>query len=254
MSDVSLPDLTGTHYLDYIRNLHKALEPRTYFEIGTRAGDSLALAGCSSIAVDPQFAIRSDVLGKKPLCLMYQSTSDDFFSSYDPTKLLGRDLDLVFLDGLHLFEVLLRDFLHAERFCRPDSLIMIHDCIPTDVYVADRKDDPEHRRAMGSKPSWWTGDVWKLVPILKHWRPHLSVRGLDCTPTGLVLVTNLDRDSRVLIENYQSIVDQFAEIGLAQYGLSRFHAEIGIEDAASVRFPVVPWNSSSAATGLPALA
>jgi hypothetical protein len=246
MTEPFLPDLGGPHYLDYIKNLHSALGPRAYLEIGTCAGESLKLASCSSIAVDPQFAVTFDVLGKKPVCLMYQSTSDDFFSTHDPTKLLGRHLDLVFLDGLHLFEVLLRDFINAERFCRPGSLIMMHDCIPTDVYIADRKDDPERRRAMGSKPSWWTGDVWKLVPILKQWRPHLSVRGLDCAPTGLVLITNLDQSSRVLIENYQRIVDQFAEVDLDQYGLSRLHSETGIEGAASVRLPVVPWSSLSA--------
>src|SRR5271166_2354340 len=155
MTDLFLPDLDGPHYLDYIRSLHCSLGPRAYLEIGTQAGDSLTLASCASIAVDPKFAVKSDVLGKKPMCLMYQSTSDDFFSTYDPIKLLGRPLDLVFLDGLHLYEILLRDFIHTERFCRADSLVMIHDCIPTDVYIADRRDDPEQRRAIGSKPSWW---------------------------------------------------------------------------------------------------
>jgi hypothetical protein len=244
MTDVFLPDLEGPHYLDYIRSLHGTLGPRAYLEIGTRAGDSLALASCPSIAIDPQFGLKSDVLGKKPMCLMYQLASDDFFSIYDPTELLGRPLDLVFLDGLHLFEVLLRDFIHAERFCRSDSLIMMHDCIPTDVYIADRIDNPERRRAMGSKPSWWTGDVWKIIPILKEWRPDLMVRGLDCAPTGLVLISSLDPKSRALAENYQRIVDQFAEVDLAQYGLGRFHSEVSKESAASTPLPVVPWSSA----------
>jgi hypothetical protein len=238
-----LPDFKGIHYLKFLKTLHEKLGPRTYLEIGTHSGDSLALANCASIAVDPHFSISSNVVGQKPLCLLFQGTSDDYFASQEPERLLGRPIDFAFIDGLHLFEVLLRDFMNAERNCCPHSLIAIHDCMPTDIYMAERTDDPIRRREMGSKPNWWTGDVWKIVPILTQWRPEVTMISLDCWPTGLLLLANLNPESRVLDDNYQLIVDQFARLDLASYGLERFHALVGTQDAASVRLPLQPWNS-----------
>jgi len=238
-----LPDFKGLHYLKFLKTLHEKFGPRTYLEIGTHSGESLALANCASIAVDPHFLISSNVIGQKPLCLMFQGTSDDYFGSQEPERLLGRRIDFAFLDGLHLFEVLLRDFMNTERNCCTHSLIAIHDCIPTDIYIAERKDDPLRRREMGSKPNWWTGDVWKIVPILRQWRPDVTMTSLDCWPTGLLLLTNLNPESRVLNDNYQLIVDQFARLDLASYGLECFHAVVGTQSAASARLPLHPWNS-----------
>ncbi len=238
-----LPAHTGLHYLEFLKAVHDTLGPRAYLEIGTRSGESLAIANCASIAIDPHFLVSSNVTGQKPLCLMYQGTSDDYFATQEPERLLGRCIDLAFIDGLHLFEYLLRDFMNTERVCHPDSVIAIHDCIPTDIYIAERKDNPARRREMGSKPSWWTGDVWKIIPVLRKYRPDTTLIAVDCAPTGLLLVTNLNRESRILAQKYQSIVDEFLEIDLADYGLERFHAEVGTRSAVSARLPLQPWDT-----------
>ena len=240
-----LPDLSGLHYLDFLRTVHEGFLPRAYLEIGTRSGDLLALANCASVAIDPHFLISSDVVGQKPACLLYQSTSDDYFARQDPRQTLGQPVDFAFLDGLHLFEALLKDVMNTERVSHPGSLIAIHDCIPTDIYIAERKDDPMRRKEMGSKPSWWTGDVWKIVPILRRYRPDIMMTAIDCAPTGLLLLTNLNPESRILAENYKSIVDQFEEIDLASYGLERFNAEVGTQSALTVRMPITPWTTQS---------
>jgi LPS sulfotransferase NodH len=237
-----LPDFQGVQYLDFLRMIHETFRPRAYLEIGTLSGASLALANCGSIAIDPHFSISSNIVGQKPMCLLFQGTSDNYFATQEPKRLLGRRIDFAFLDGLHLFECLLRDFMNTEHNCSPNSLIAMHDCVPTDVYIAERKDDPVRRRAVGSKPSWWAGDVWKMMPILRHWRPDVTLISLDCAPTGLLLVTNLNPESRVLADNYQTIIDQFAGIDLANYGLERFHAEAKTQSAASVKLPLQSWS------------
>ena len=61
-------DLGGTFYQTFLKRVHSALRPKTYFEIGTLNGDTLKLASCASISVDPSFQISSDVLGNKPAC------------------------------------------------------------------------------------------------------------------------------------------------------------------------------------------
>jgi hypothetical protein len=199
---------SGPHYTQVLTSLHKHLRPRTYLEIGTSTGQSLSLARCASIAIDPHFTITQDVLSGKPACYFFQSSSDEFFNDHDPLSILGRPIDLAFLDGMHLFQFLLRDFVNTERCCRANSVIALHDCMPTDAYVARRDVNDKSLAAHRISPeNWWAGDVWKAVAILKRYRPDLRIHGYSAPPTGLVLVTNLDPTSRVLISDYAEAVD-----------------------------------------------
>jgi hypothetical protein len=223
------PPIQGRHYIEFLDHLHKLLRPRTYLEIGTAAGDSLALAQCPSIAIDPQFAVHRNVVEQKPMCLLFQMTADAFFSKFRVQELLGGCVDFAFLDGMHLFEFLLRDFANTEQNCQPNSIITIHDCLPEDECVAARRNDPVWRRESGSSFGAWTGDVWKLLVILKQYRPDLSVRIVDAAPTGLVLVTHLDPTSKLLQEKYFDIVKAWADVDFRQYGIDKFYGEIAIE-------------------------
>ncbi len=49
----SRPRHEGTGYLRLLRRLHALKRPRSYLEIGTAAGKTLAVARCASIAIDP---------------------------------------------------------------------------------------------------------------------------------------------------------------------------------------------------------
>jgi hypothetical protein len=52
----------------------------------------------------------------------------------------------------------------------------------------------------------WTGDVYKVVPVLRRHRPDLILLPVGTEPTGLLLVLGLDPDSRVLDERYDDIL------------------------------------------------
>src|SRR5215211_1068158 len=185
---------TGENYLLLLKAIHTHLRPKSYLEIGSENGISLSVSECATLAVDPAFQIKRDVIQKKPSFHAYQMPSDDFFRRVDPTVVLGDKIDFAFLDGMHLYEFLLRDFINTEKYCRSNSLIALHDCVPSDVPMTRRlQDGPE--KELSSQPRWWTGDVWKVVPILKKYRPDLSIVVADAEPTGLVLITNLDQTS-----------------------------------------------------------
>jgi len=207
----------GVNYIKFMRRLAETLTPRTYFEIGTRNGRSLAQMDCGSVAVDPRFVIEGDFLGKKPFCHLFQCTSDHFFRDHDLTRVAGGPVDFAFLDGLHLFEYTLRDFINTERHCRPNSLIAIHDCLPTTVGMAGR---------IGAGGAW-CGDVWKLLIALKRFRPEIRLHALDCAPTGLVLCTNLDPRSSVLSDRYHDIVDDLVPLDMAD-DLSTLYDQIPV--------------------------
>lgn len=217
-------ELGGAFYQNFLKRMHSALQPNTYFEIGTLNGDTLKLASCTCISVDPTYQISTDVLGNKPACYFFQVGSDDFFDEHNPKEILKGTIDVAFLDGMHLFEYLLRDFYNTEMYCSRDSIIILHDCIPLDEYVTVR-DPSDPARQKSSRPGYWTGDVWKMIPTLREWRPDLSISVVDAPPTGLVLITNLDPGSRVLRDNYQSIVDKYLACELGAYGVERLRRE-----------------------------
>jgi hypothetical protein len=225
----SLPDFTGEPYLTMLSRLHSGLRPKAYFEIGTETGKSLALARCASLAVDPKFKLGSGrLISNKPLCALYQVSSDDFFAVVDPTVVLTRRIDFAFLDGMHLCEFLLRDFLNTERFCCRNSVIALHDCLPLDLVMAERVWPSSDRQSL-SRQGWWTGDVWRCALLLKRRRPDLGITALDAPPTGLVLITNLDPSSTFLRDHYASLVEEMHALSLSDLTLAGMHAELKVE-------------------------
>lgn len=225
----------GLHYCEVFRAIHAGLRPRNYLEIGTFTGGTLRLAECDTIAVDPQFHIQGDVIGPRQLSLLFQMTSDEFFRRYSPTALFGSTIDLAFLDGMHRFEYLLRDFMNTERHCRRNSVVVMHDCLPGDALITAR-DMGDPRRSASRHPDYWTGDVWKLMPILRKYRPDLKLLVTDAAPTGLVFVTNMDPGSDVLERHYFEIMDAFMDLDLEDYGVEKLFDETPISRARDLAF------------------
>ncbi len=201
----------------YVRFLLDILEKNVfdwYLEVGCRSGRIFGNSRGKTIAVDPYFQVQSNVINVKPELHVFQKTSDDFFAS-NFLDAIDAKLSFSFLDGMHLFEYLLRDFIATERNSTPDSVIALHDCCPFTYEMTTRDLDnlPDGN---------WTGDVWKIIPILKKYRPDLNVSVLDAAPTGLVLVSGLDPKSRILPDAYEDIVDEFTNLDLETFGLKKF--------------------------------
>lgn len=218
----AIPPHAGEHYYQVLTRLHRVLEPRSYLEIGIRDGRSFALARCASIGIDPAFNIIPAAVVNKPASHLFRMGSDAFFARHDPQALLGGPVDVAFLDGMHLFEFLLRDFMHVEQQCRPNSVIALHDCLPGDVGMTRRERAWTEAAGPTRSQVAWTGDVWKVLSILRALRPDLRILALDAAPTGLVLVTGLDPASTVLRERYFDIVEEFQGLDLAGIGLAEF--------------------------------
>ncbi len=233
-----VPLLTGPKHDEVLASLHRILQPRTYLEIGIEQGNTLQAAHCPSIAIDPDFTIDQGAIGHKSECLLYRMTSDRFFEKHDPVALLGDQIDLAFLDGLHLYEFLLRDFMNVERACRGNSVIVLHDCIPTDLYLARRTRADESLRPITRIPGGWCGDVWKTVLLLRKYRPDLRIECFDSALTGVVLVTNLDPKSRVLSERYVEAVEEFAALDLRLHGIRNYFDALNLRDARLLLDPV----------------
>jgi len=124
-----------------------------------------------------------------------------FFAERRLVPLLnGQPLALAFIDGLHVFQQSLKDFMHVESFCGPRSVVLIHDTAPLDELTQR----PDRQR------TFYTGDVWKTVLCLKHYRPDLDIFTIATPPTGLTVVTGLDPTSRTLLDSFEEAVGRFS--------------------------------------------
>ncbi|HEY1251753.1 MAG TPA: class I SAM-dependent methyltransferase [Thermoanaerobaculia bacterium] len=191
--------LPGEDFLGYLRRFHGALRPRTYLEIGVDAGRTLSLARPPTVAIGVDPAAKGEGIPFAAETKLFALESDVFFAMHDVEAEFGHAIDLAFVDGLHLFEQALRDFLHVERHAAPESVVLFHDCLPLDAATATR----------ARQTGFWTGDVWKIVPILQRLRPDLDVFVIPTYPTGLAVVTRLDPGSRVLEERFAAIVEEW---------------------------------------------
>lgn len=178
----------GPEYCEVLRWIHETIRPASYIEIGVFGGRSLCLAGPAtlSIGIDPNPQIIGGLPAKTRL---FRLTSNEFFSQYDlPILIDAPHFSLAFVDGLHLFEQALMDFINLERWSGRGSLILFHDTIPLDAKTSSRRQET----------AFYTGDVWKLLPCLSYYRPDLRIVTIRTAPSGLSMIGNLDSGSRVL--------------------------------------------------------
>jgi hypothetical protein len=161
---------------EFLTALHAVLKPKIYLEVGVQHGTSLKLAHAAetAIGIDPH-----------PLCgpagnqVIFKMTSDEYFQQAD----LLAPIDLAFIDGMHLFEYALRDFANVERYCHHfSSVIILDDVLPYNQAIAAREQPPGD----------WTGDVWKVYFLLRMYRPDLTLQLVDTSPTGTLVVTDLN--------------------------------------------------------------
>ena len=117
-------------------------------------------------------------------------------ASADPPELGSPTVDLAFIDGMHLLEFALRDFMNIERFCARTSVIVFDDMLPRNVEEAARD----------RTTKFWAGDVFKMQGILRSYRPDLVAIPVDTGPTGLLVVLRPDARNRDLRDHYDAIV------------------------------------------------
>lgn len=186
-------------YLPFLSEVHQRLRPERYLEIGIRNGDSLALSTCRSVGIDPAFNLRAEL---DTHVTLFRTTSDEYFSRSAPLSVTnGEPFDLTFIDGMHLFEFALRDFVNTERNSRRSSVIVFDDVLPRSVDEAARE---RHTSA-------WTGDVYPIIDVLARYRPEVATVLVDTEPTGLLLVVGLDPSSTVLSDNYDQITEEYRQ-------------------------------------------
>lgn len=102
-------------------------------------------------------------------------TSDEFFANNDHW------FDIVFIDGLHVYEQVTRDVENSLNFLNSNGVIIIHDMLPRTQEMADPT-----KICKGS----WLGDVYKLAFDLSN-RSDITFK-LVLIDQGCGIITKLE--------------------------------------------------------------
>lgn len=203
LAEIVMP---GPSYYDHLRWIHEIRRPRSYIEIGLWSGGTFRLATppTRAIGIDPE--PRLDVTTLPDESRVFVMTSDRFFEPDHAARVLADfPIDFAFIDGLHLFEQALKDFINVEAHCAPQAVITLHDALPPAAIAGQRE----------SPISFCCGDVWKIVPCLEKYRPDLRIELLPAYPSGLTVVSRLDPSSTVLRDRFDEIVAEFIDLPLS---------------------------------------
>jgi len=65
--------------------------------------------------------------------------------------------DLVFIDGLHVYDQVKQDIINSLEVLNNNGVILIHDCLPEKIW------EQNVPRMNGA----WSGDVWKVIPFFR---------------------------------------------------------------------------------------
>ncbi len=195
--DVQRPLKPVSIYKEELTRRIRSPQVRRYLETGVSTGESLRICADLELAIgiDPAPNVPPDLFDKPPFRLE-KKPSDTFFRETFEAGTPDFALDLAFIDGLHVFEYALRDFIGVEALAAPGCEVLIHDVLPRRAAEAAR-----HRF---TRP--WTGDVWRVPMVLRHFRPDLKVRLVESAPTGLAIITGLDPANSLLMERYDEVV------------------------------------------------
>ncbi len=136
---------------------------KSYLEIGVNTPKQPGYSH-SSIKVDLKHGVDPNV------DTTFKMTSDEFF------KTNTNKYDIIFVDGLHLWEQAYRDIKNSLLALGENGTIVVHDCNPTTEIT--------QRRIRASDA--WHGDVWKAIVQIRL-EDNVLVQTID-TDEGCAII------------------------------------------------------------------
>lgn len=160
-----------------MRQLCGLYDDARYLEVGVWRGATFdKVPAARKVAVDPVFKLDPPVADRdEPGSEFHEVTSDEYFAG-----LVGRDeqFDVVFLDGLHVYEQTLRDLMNTLDHLQPQGVVVVDDTRPPThlTSLPDREEYFAVRDYTGESDKRWMGDIYKLVWFVETFCPHLTYR------------------------------------------------------------------------------
>ena len=163
---------------DIINKIIKKKKFESYLEIGCQSDVNFSkIIIKNKIGVDPQSGGT------------HRMTSDDFFKQNKST------FDLIFIDGLHVYEQVLKDIENSLKVLNENGVILIHDCLPAKIW----------HQTIPQTHSSWNGDVWKSI-VKSRTRIDIDTYTIEADQGLGLILKRKNKDLLVdKIENFKNL-------------------------------------------------
>jgi len=162
---------TSKTRLDLIHYLIKKKNYKSYLEIGCHQDEVFSLVNIDKVGVDPMSGGN------------FRGTSDEFFLQNK------KKFDCIFIDGLHIYEQVIKDIKNSINFLSENGTIILHDCLPSKV---------THQYVPRSRYTW-NGDVWKAIVEARTWKDVETFTIL--ADQGLGVITKKKNSDLLIMKN-----------------------------------------------------
>ena len=164
-----------------INEIIKKTSAKSYLEIGVSDGSNFENIFClDKTGVDPD--------PNSPATI--KSTSDDFFEKNTKT------FDVIFIDGLHHSDQVIRDIENSLTVLNPGGVIVCHDMNP----------EKEEHQIIPFSGGIWNGDCWRALVHFRKTRADLEIFTVDadygCSVITQGQQTLLTTDLEITYENF----------------------------------------------------
>lgn len=157
--------------LDLINFLIKKKNYKSYLEIGCHQDEVFSLVNIDKVGIDPMSGGN------------FRGTSDEFFIQNK------KKFDCIFIDGLHIYEQVIKDIKNSINFLSENGTIILHDCLPSKV---------THQYVPRSRYTW-NGDVWKAIVEVRTWKDVETFTIL--ADQGLGVITKKKNSDLLIMKN-----------------------------------------------------
>lgn len=149
------------HHEFIINNIVKYTGCETYLELGIYTGITF-----ETVVPLVKRAIGVDINDNrnKKIGEFYQMTTDDFFKKFKDT------VDIIFIDGNHKYESVVKDFENSLKILNKYGIILLHDTDPSDKNLLN---------------PLYCNDCHKIVDYISNNHPELNIITLPLTIAGL---------------------------------------------------------------------
>jgi hypothetical protein len=153
---------------DIIQKLINKVNATTYLEIGVQGGKVFNNIFCNTkVGVDPDLKSAATL----------HITSDQFFA-------INKDkFDVIFIDGLHHSDQVLRDINNSLSILNHGGYIVCHDMSPNEEII----------QRVPQQTGIWTGDCWKAWVTIRFQNPNLYMFVID-TDYGCGIIRKGNQD------------------------------------------------------------
>lgn len=171
---------------DIINALIKKYDYKSYLEIGVQNRENcFKKIQCNiKICVDPDKNAKAD----------YLLTSDEYFN------MNKNKFDIIFIDGLHHSEQVMKDMLNALNCLHDNGSIVVHDCNPKERI---HQVVPRISRV-------WNGDCWRAWVQLRAKRDDLDMFVVD-TDYGCGVIQQGAQLSPLYLKNIDLTYESFSK-------------------------------------------